>query len=229
MNGCKVDSLSISLGLTPIVDSRIEVYFQTILEIVNVAQVFPQIYDQIQFNGAVVALKENIQMFNFYADVYELNTKSKLPGDLINSECFQIRHDMNNNLHNALKNMDIANELLREKLISNEYGLFNEHSIERWADIHNKNAEAFNLLWEQRRIHIDNENDLRDIRRHLVNFVPIDQQQRTGTSLLNERNFVYLDFKNTQKTRKLFRYIVTRLKSVNKLVNVVNNNPNNNN
>ena len=185
------------------------------------AQVFPQIHDQYQFNNVVKTLKDSIQDFNFHADIYNLHTKSILPGDLVNSEPLRIKHNINDSLHSALKNLDIANELIKDKLISNEYGLYSDCTIDRWIDIRNQNIEVLNLLLDQQRIHVDKENELRELRRHLVNFVPLDQQQRVGSSILNERNFAYWDFKNTQKTRKLFKYIVTRLKSVNKVVNQI--------
>ena len=128
---------------------------------------------------------------------------------------------MNVSLYESLKNLTNANELIRDRLISNEYGLYSDHTINRWIDIHNQNVDVLNLLLDQQRIHVDKENELLELRRHLAKFVPLDQQQNVGSSVLNERNFVYLDFKNTQKTRKLFRYIVTRLKSVNKVVNQI--------
>ena len=43
--------------------------------------------------------------------------------------------------------------------------------------------------------------------------------------VISEQNYVYLNFKNTRKTRQLFRYIVKRLKKVNAVVNKIKNNP----
>lgn len=76
------------------------------------------------------------------------------------------------------------------------------------------------MLKDQQKIHLEKAGEIYAIRRHLANFVPAAQHQQVANSLLNERNFVYLDFKNTQKTKQLFKYIVTRLKSVNKIVKV---------
>lgn len=94
-------------------------------------QVFPETCNQLQFNHTVATLKENIQMFNFKTDVYTYDIKSKLPGDLVSTEYFQARCDINESLDDSLKNLISANDLLREGLISNKYDLYNEESIER--------------------------------------------------------------------------------------------------
>ena len=53
----------------------------------------------------------------------------------------------------------------------------------------------------------------------------MDQRFSLCDSVINEQNYVYLNFKNTRKTRQLFRYIVKRLKKVNAIVNKIKNNP----
>ena len=76
MKGFKVGSLSTSLGSIPRIGFRIGSNIQTILELINMVQVFPQIHDQLAFNDTVQTLKESIQSFNFHADIYGLHTKS---------------------------------------------------------------------------------------------------------------------------------------------------------
>ena len=131
---------------------------------------------------------------------------------------------MNDELHEALKNLKTANKLIRDKLIPNEEGLYNVYTIDRWIDIHNENVDALKLLIEQQKLHANKENELHEIRHHLITHIPIDQQQAVSASILETRNFAHLDFKNTQKTRRLFKYIVTRLRSVNKVVNQIKTN-----
>ena len=192
-----------------------------IIEYVDIIQIFPYINDQYLYNDTVQELKENIQSFNFNADMYAENYKSVLPGDLVNQKVIQEKKYMSTDIYRAVMNLHDANNLIKDRLISNEHGLFSDDSINRWIGIYNKNGADINSIVDQYEAHVAKNNELREIHDHLVNFVPVDKHQRVGTSMLNDRNFVYLDYKNTQKTRNLFKYIVTRLKSVNKLVNRV--------
>lgn len=192
-----------------------------IIEYVDMIQIFPYINDQYLYNDTVQELKENIQSFNFNADMYAENYKSVLPGDLVNQKVIQEKKYMSTDIYRAVMNLHDANNLIKDRLISNEHGLFSDDSINRWIGIYNKNGADINSIVDQYEAHVAKNNELREIHDHLVNFVPVDKHQRVGTSMLNDRNFVYLDYKNTQKTRNLFKYIVTRLKSVNKLVNRV--------
>ena len=132
---------------------------------------------------------------------------------------------MNHDLKNALINLNTANELIKDKLLLNEANLYNEETNERWLAIYNQNIEVLQSLSAQEKIHIDKENDLIILRHHLLTYVPMDQRFSLCNSVINEQNYLYLNFKNTRKTRQLFRYIVKRLKKVNAIVNKIKNNP----
>ena len=132
---------------------------------------------------------------------------------------------MNHDLKNALINLNTANELIKDKLLLNEANLYNEETNERWLAIYNQNIEALQALSAQEKIHIDKENDLITLRHHLLTYVPMDRRFSLCDLVISEQNYVYLNFKNTRKTRQLFRYIVKRLKKVNAVVNKIKNNP----